>query len=162
MATLRGLEGRSLPFKPPLELSARHEVNICVSPSGRQVAHGAMTLLQRVQTVGTTGFEPVWRRRGGQEQAADLFAQSPAQRLPLAAERTVERVVEKLVQWSKRRRLPNRRKGYTQKATVGGHKILSVHWRAMRVFAILSANSVPVLRVPPRPTTAAGVPGSNR
>jgi ribonucleoside-diphosphate reductase alpha chain len=62
-----------------------------------------------------------------EERAADLFAQSPAQRAPLVAERIVERVVErvieKVVQRGERRRLPNRRKGYTQKATVGGHKV---------------------------------------
>jgi ribonucleoside-diphosphate reductase alpha chain len=33
----------------------------------------------------------------------------------------VERIIERVV--SKRRRLPNRRKGYTQKAIVGGHKV---------------------------------------
>ncbi len=62
-----------------------------------------------------------------EERAAELFAQSPAQRVPLVAERiverVVERVVEKVVQRGERRRLPNRRKGYTQKATVGGHKV---------------------------------------
>jgi ribonucleoside-diphosphate reductase alpha chain len=62
-----------------------------------------------------------------EEHAAELFAQSPAQRAPLVAERiverVVERVVEKVVQRGERRRLPNRRKGYTQKATVGGHKV---------------------------------------
>ena len=62
-----------------------------------------------------------------EERAAELFAQSPAQRAPLVAERiverVVERVVEKVVQRGERRRLPNRRKGYTQKATVGGHKV---------------------------------------
>jgi ribonucleoside-diphosphate reductase alpha chain len=61
------------------------------------------------------------------EQAADLFALSPAQRAPLVAERIVERIVErvieKVVQRGERRRLPNRRKGYTQKAVVGGHKV---------------------------------------
>jgi ribonucleoside-diphosphate reductase alpha chain len=62
-----------------------------------------------------------------EERAAELFAQSPAQRAPLVAERiverVVERVVEKVVHRGERRRLPNRRKGYTQKATVGGHKV---------------------------------------
>jgi ribonucleoside-diphosphate reductase alpha chain len=57
------------------------------------------------------------------ERAADMFAQSPAQRAPLVAERIVERVVERVVQRGERQRLPNRRKGYTQKATVGGHKV---------------------------------------
>ncbi len=40
---------------------------------------------------------------------------------PAAAERIVERIIERVV--SERRRLPNRRKGYTQKAIVGGHKV---------------------------------------
>ncbi len=40
---------------------------------------------------------------------------------PIAAERIVERIVERAI--SERRRLPNRRKGYTQKAIVGGHKV---------------------------------------
>jgi ribonucleoside-diphosphate reductase alpha chain len=39
---------------------------------------------------------------------------------PLLAERIVERVVERQ---NERRRLPDRRKGYTQKAIVGGHKV---------------------------------------
>jgi ribonucleoside-diphosphate reductase alpha chain len=58
-----------------------------------------------------------------EEQAADLLAQSPAQRVPLVAERIVERIVERVVTRPERRELPHRRKGYTQKARVGGHKI---------------------------------------
>ncbi len=62
-----------------------------------------------------------------EDAAAELFEQPPAARVPLVAERiverVVERVVEKIVQRGERRRLPNRRKGYTQKATVGGHKV---------------------------------------
>ena len=42
----------------------------------------------------------------------------------VAEERIVERVVEKLVETpASRRKLPDRRKGYIQKATVGGHKV---------------------------------------
>lgn len=37
------------------------------------------------------------------------------------AEIVAERIVERMV--AKRRKLPNRRKGYTQKASVGGHKV---------------------------------------
>ena len=58
-----------------------------------------------------------------QDQAAELFAMPPAQRVPLVAEHIVERVVEKIVARAERRRLPHRRKGYTQKANVGGHKV---------------------------------------
>jgi ribonucleoside-diphosphate reductase alpha chain len=43
------------------------------------------------------------------DQAADMFTLSPAQRAP----RIVERLVEKVVGRGERRRLPNRRKGYT-------------------------------------------------
>ena len=65
----------------------------------------------------------------GVDRATDLYALSPAQRAPLVAERIVERMVERVVervvhvQRGERRRLPNRRKGYTQKAIVGGHKV---------------------------------------
>ena len=43
---------------------------------------------------------------------------------PAASERVVERVVEKVVERARqRRKLPDRRKGYIQKAAIGGHKI---------------------------------------
>jgi ribonucleoside-diphosphate reductase alpha chain len=58
-----------------------------------------------------------------EDQAADFYALSPAQRVPLVAERVVERVIERVVARAERRRLPYRRKGYTQKANVGGHKV---------------------------------------
>ncbi len=56
---------------------------------------------------------------------AELLEQNPAARAPLVAERIVERVVERVVehQRAERRKLPDRRKGYTQKAIVGGHKV---------------------------------------
>ena len=64
---------------------------------------------------------------GDEDEAEELLAASPAARAPLVAERIVERVVERtverVVRQNERRRLPNRRKGYTQKAVVGGHKV---------------------------------------
>jgi ribonucleoside-diphosphate reductase alpha chain len=48
-----------------------------------------------------------------------LVAAPPAERAPILAERIVERIIERVG----RRRLPQRRKGYTQKAIVGGHKV---------------------------------------
>ncbi len=55
------------------------------------------------------------------EELAEEIAEAPkAAATPLVAERIVERVVERVAQ---RRRLPTRRKGYTQKAIVGGHKV---------------------------------------
>jgi len=52
----------------------------------------------------------------------DLVEMTPAARAPIIAERIVERVVEREVARG-RERLPQRRKGYTQKAIVGGHKV---------------------------------------
>ncbi len=60
---------------------------------------------------------------GGEEGVAELMEKMPAERIPVVAERIVERVVERIVQMRERRRLPQRRKGYTQKAIVGGHKV---------------------------------------
>jgi len=55
----------------------------------------------------------------------DPDADPEAEKEPAAAAgramQVAERVVERLV--AERRRLPNRRKGYTQKAVVGGHKV---------------------------------------
>jgi ribonucleoside-diphosphate reductase alpha chain len=58
-----------------------------------------------------------------EDAVAELLEKPPMTRVPLIAERIVERVVERVVQHTGRRRLPQRRKGYTQKAIVGGHKV---------------------------------------
>ena len=56
-----------------------------------------------------------------EEVAAELAADKPTvARAAVAAERIVERIVERK---REREKLPNRRKSYTQKATVGGHKV---------------------------------------
>jgi len=56
-----------------------------------------------------------------EDEAADELAALPlAERVPLVAERIVERVVERV---REREKMPDRRKGYTQKAIVGGHKV---------------------------------------
>jgi ribonucleoside-diphosphate reductase alpha chain len=55
----------------------------------------------------------------GEEFVERLVAAAPSERAPILAERIVERVIERVG----RRRLPQRRKGYTQKAIVGGHKV---------------------------------------
>ncbi len=58
------------------------------------------------------------------EDAADaLAALPPAARTAQVAEKIVERVVERVERLRSREKLPARRKGYTQKATVGGHKV---------------------------------------
>jgi ribonucleoside-diphosphate reductase alpha chain len=56
------------------------------------------------------------------ETVVERIAAAPsAQRAEIVAERIVERIVERAS--AERRRLPQRRKGYTQKAIVGGHKV---------------------------------------
>jgi ribonucleoside-diphosphate reductase alpha chain len=58
------------------------------------------------------------------EDAFDAFlAQSQPARTTQLAERIVERVVERVERLREREKLPDRRKGYTQKAVVGGHKV---------------------------------------
>ncbi|WP_034998689.1 vitamin B12-dependent ribonucleotide reductase [Beijerinckia mobilis] len=52
-----------------------------------------------------------------------LAAASAPTRSTIVAEKIVERIVEKTERIRERERLPDRRKGYTQKAVVGGHKV---------------------------------------
>ncbi|MGH7087637.1 MAG: vitamin B12-dependent ribonucleotide reductase, partial [Stellaceae bacterium] len=58
-----------------------------------------------------------------EDEASELLERPPQARVPVVAERVVERIIERVVQRSERNRLPQRRKGYTQKAVVGGHKV---------------------------------------
>ncbi len=52
------------------------------------------------------------------------FIEKPqAARTAAAAERIVEKIVERITVLREREKLPARRKGYTQKAVVGGHKV---------------------------------------
>jgi ribonucleoside-diphosphate reductase alpha chain len=52
------------------------------------------------------------------------FLDKPAtSRAAALAEKVVEKVVERIVVMRERERMPDRRKGYTQKAVVGGHKV---------------------------------------
>jgi len=59
-----------------------------------------------------------------QEDALEAIAAAPqGKRAQLMAERIVERVIERVRLKAEREKLPGRRKGYTQKAVVGGHKV---------------------------------------
>ncbi len=53
----------------------------------------------------------------------DLMSLPTTEKAKVVAERIIETIVEKMIHQSQRRKLPNRRGGYTQKAAVGGHKI---------------------------------------
>ncbi len=57
------------------------------------------------------------------DQVEALIAQPNAARAAALAEKVVERIVERVERIRDREKLPSRRKGYTQKAVVGGHKV---------------------------------------
>jgi ribonucleoside-diphosphate reductase alpha chain len=52
-----------------------------------------------------------------------LLAQPNAARISALSEKVVEKIVERVTVLREREKLPGRRKGYTQKAVVGGHKV---------------------------------------
>jgi ribonucleoside-diphosphate reductase alpha chain len=59
-----------------------------------------------------------------EDDALEAFIEKPqAARTTALAERVVEKMVERIVVMRERERMPDRRKGYTQKAVVGGHKV---------------------------------------
>src|SRR5579871_4688281 len=59
-----------------------------------------------------------------EDDAIEAFLEKPAAaRTAALAERVVEKIVERVERVRERERLPSRRKGYTQKAVVGGHKV---------------------------------------
>jgi ribonucleoside-diphosphate reductase alpha chain len=59
-----------------------------------------------------------------QDNVLSAFLDKPAAaRASGLAEKIVEKVVERIVVMRERERMPDRRKGYTQKAVVGGHKV---------------------------------------
>ncbi len=59
-----------------------------------------------------------------EEDAVDAFYDKPmAARTTQVSEKIVEKLVERIVVMREREKMPDRRKGYTQKAVVGGHKV---------------------------------------
>jgi ribonucleoside-diphosphate reductase alpha chain len=59
-----------------------------------------------------------------EDDLVEAFIEKPAiARASALAEKVVEKVVERIVVMRERERMPDRRKGYTQKAVVGGHKV---------------------------------------
>ena len=59
----------------------------------------------------------------GDEGGEDFQELPTTEKAKVVAEKIVERVVERYMDQAQRCKLPNRRKGYTQKAVVGGHKV---------------------------------------
>jgi ribonucleoside-diphosphate reductase alpha chain len=59
-----------------------------------------------------------------EEDAVEAFYDKPmAARTAQVSEKIVEKLVERIVVMREREKMPDRRKGYTQKAVVGGHKV---------------------------------------
>ena len=58
------------------------------------------------------------------DDAVDTLVAAPmAARATQISEKIVERIVERIERKREREKMPDRRKGYTQKAVVGGHKV---------------------------------------
>jgi ribonucleoside-diphosphate reductase alpha chain len=59
-----------------------------------------------------------------EDDAVEAFYEKPmAARAAQVSEKIVEKLVERIVVMREREKMPDRRKGYTQKAVVGGHKV---------------------------------------
>ena len=58
-----------------------------------------------------------------EDHVEELMSMNAAARVPQIAEKIVERIIEREVEVRSREKMPDRRKGYTQKAVVGGHKV---------------------------------------
>ncbi|MDO8978701.1 MAG: vitamin B12-dependent ribonucleotide reductase [Afipia sp.] len=59
-----------------------------------------------------------------EEDAIEAFYDKPmAARTTQVSEKIVEKLVERIIVMREREKMPDRRKGYTQKAVVGGHKV---------------------------------------
>ena len=81
----------------------------------------------RLQSAGArAGLRAIWMKRAEppHDFALDLPAAEDPERRPATAPVIAERIVERVVERDRtRRKLPDRRKGYIQKAAVGGHKV---------------------------------------
>ncbi|WP_438277664.1 adenosylcobalamin-dependent ribonucleoside-diphosphate reductase [Nitrobacter sp.] len=59
-----------------------------------------------------------------EDDAIEALLEKPmAARAAAVSEKVVERLVERIIVMREREKMPDRRKGYTQKAVVGGHKV---------------------------------------
>src|SRR3546814_723350 len=57
------------------------------------------------------------------EEQSAVASLPQAAKATVIAERVVEHIIERSRQRSDRFKMPDRRRGYTQKATIGGHKV---------------------------------------
>ena len=65
-----------------------------------------------------------------EDDAVEAFYDKPmAARATQVSEKIVEKLVERIIVMREREKMPDRRKGYTQKAVVGGHKVYLAYRR---------------------------------
>ena len=87
-------------------------------------AEGQRALPRRLEAVAAAELAADRRRGGRGRRRRGLHRRSrTAARAAALAERIVEKIVERITVLREREKLPDRRKGYTQKAVVGGHKV---------------------------------------
>src|SRR3546814_5083437 len=82
--------------------------------------HTICALVTGVQTCAL----PIYISDDDDDEAESLAGKVAAASQPERAQIVAERIIERIIERSQgRKRLPQRRKGYTQKAIVGGHKV---------------------------------------
>ena len=86
-------------------------------------AEGQRALPRRLKAVAAAELAADQRRRRGRRCVEAFFDKPMAARTAQLSEKVVERLVERIVVMREREKMPDRRKGYTQKAVVGGHKV---------------------------------------
>ena len=87
-------------------------------------AQGQRALPRRLQALAAAAKPADRRRGGGRRRHRGLHREAEPRRAPRRWRRRWWRqVVERIVIMRERERMPDRRKGYTQKAVVGGHKV---------------------------------------
>ena len=84
---------------------------------------GERALPRRLEAVATLNSQLIENDEEDDEAVETLVQLNAPARAAAIAERIVERVVERVERTREREKLPDRRKGYTQKAVVGGHKV---------------------------------------
>lgn len=131
-------------FAPAQRLESGLELGAAIAPF---LAGPPAPVVALPATAGPADLEALWRRaralglaglwttsrlpRAGDPVGAAWAQKPPApepardsepqvERIEVVVERVVEKIIERA---GERRRLPDRRKGYIQKATVGGHKV---------------------------------------
>jgi ribonucleoside-diphosphate reductase alpha chain len=99
------------------------DCKVAYSLSWKLALKGQRALPRRLKTVAAAELAADQRRRRGRRRDRGVHEKPMAARTAQLSEKVVERLVERIVVMREREKMPDRRKGYTQKAVVGGHKV---------------------------------------